>query len=499
MSARLPRLVMSGKPLRDRTDETLRMLIASNYPATLFSHGDALCRQYGNRLQDLNLDILRDILTRRADFVAKEAQGGRRRTKIVNPPEDVMRSILCSGVHLFPPVGGIQFWPIISPGGDLCIQSGYDQRTRLIYVPPAGFKLPDVPERPTDSDVARAVALLREVFINFPFADKASFGNTIGATLTIALRSAIHGRVLMFVVDSPVRGTGKTLLAQAIVLSVTGEMPGQIPDCKDDEEWAKRLTTVASEGAPVALFDDIRATLKSPVFAMFVTAPIWKNRLLGTNSAPSYPNNSVLLVTGNNVQLNEDFERRVCLIRLDAGTFRPYERDPGAFKHPDLLKWVSTESRPAILAAIFTMARAWYAAGSPSPQKLRPLGGFEEHMRVIGGILEFAGIDGFMGNTGIVQERSKQDNADVVQLLANLEAHYQGKAFTTGDLVDDSDADDLIWDLVAPPTIPRDARKLGRLFLKFNGRPLREDNLRVERCAEKEHNAVLWRVVRDGV
>jgi hypothetical protein len=474
------------------------MLAASNTPPTIFSHGDALSRLYSNKLQDVNLDILRDMLTRRADFVAKESRGGRRRMKIINPPEDVMRSISCSGVHLFPLVGGIQFWPVISPAGDLCIEPGYDARTRLIYVPRTGFKLPDVPERPTGIDVAGAVGLVRELFMDFPFADEASFANTIGATLTIALRSAINGRVLMFVVDSPVRGTGKTLLAQAIVLSVTGEMPGQIPDCKDDEEWAKRLTTVASEGAPVALFDDITAALKSSVFAMFVTAPIWKNRLLGTNSAPSYPNNSVLLVTGNNVQLNEDFERRVCLIRLDAGTFRPYERDPGAFKHPDLLKWVAAESRPLLLAAMFTMARAWYAADSPSPKKLKPLGGFEEHMRVIGGILEFAGIDGFMGNAGVVRERSGQENADMVQLLANLEAHYRGKPFTTRDLVDDSDADDFIWEIVAPPTIPRDARKLGKLFAKFNGRPLREDNLRVERCEEKEHNAVLWRLVRDG-
>jgi len=495
--AKLPKLVMSGKPLRDRTDETLGMLNASNTPPTIFNHGGALCRHYGNKLQDLNIDIIRDMLTRRAHFVARKPVGGRVATKIINPPEDVMRSILCSGAHLFPPVNGIISWPVLSPSGDLRAKPGYDPRTRLIYAPPAGFKLPKVPARPSSGDVARAVELLSEMFINFPFADEASLANTIGAVLTVAFRSAINGRVVAFVIDSPVRGTGKTLLAQAAVLAVTGGVPDMMPDCKDDEEWAKRLTTIAGEGALVVFFDDVKNALKSPVLAMFVTAPIWKNRLLGTNAAPSYPNSSVLLFTGNNVQLNEDFERRVSLIRLDSKTFRPYERDPAAFRHANLLGWIN-ESRPELLAAMFTIARAWFAAGSPPPKKQKPLGGFEEHMRVIGGMLEFAGIDGFMGNAGTVQQRSAQDNADVVEFLANLDAHYQGKPFTTRDLVDDSDAESLIWPLVAPPTIPRDARKLGRLFAKFSGRPLREDNLRIESCAEKVHNAVQWRVVRDN-
>jgi len=481
--------------LRERVDQTLRLLELTNMPPTIFSHGGALCRLYDNKLQDFNLDILRDALTRRGDFFIKQGE----KLRIINPPDDVMRSILCNGAYLFPPVDGVFSWPILSPSGNLCVAPGYDSHTRLIYVTSAGFKLPVVPELPGGEQLARAVSILRETFINFPFAEEASFANTIGAALTIALRPAINGRVLMFVVDSPVRGTGKTLLAQAVNLCVTGELVGLTPDCKDDAEWSKRLTTIASEGAPVALIDDIKNSLKSAVLAMFVTAPVWKDRLLKTNSAPSYRNNCVVLVTGNNVELNADFERRVCLIRLDARAFRPYERDASAFTHPDLLRWVG-ESRPDLLAAIFTMARAWFAAGSPSPKKLKPLGGFEEHMRVIGGILEFAGIDGFMGNAGTVRERSGEENADLIEFLANLDMHYQGKPFTVAELLDGTDSrdGDLDWELVAPPSIPRDARRLGKLFSKFSGRPLRDDNLRVECCEGKQHNKAVWRVVHDG-
>jgi hypothetical protein len=286
MTRALPKLVMSGKHLRERTDQTLRMLEASNVPPTIFAHGSVLARNYLNKLQDLNLDILRDLLTRRANFFAKKRQG-RLVTKIINPPEDVMRSILCNGVHLFPRVNGIVSWPIMSPDGHLCVEPGYDPRTKLIYAPSSNFKLPSVTAHPTKSELASAVDLIRELFVDFPFAEEASLANAIAALLTVALRPAIRGRVLMFLLDSPVRGSGKTLLAQTIALCVTGEPVGQTPDCKDDAEWAKRLTTIASEGAPLVFLDDIKHALKSPTLAMFVTAPVWKDRMLGTNLAPS--------------------------------------------------------------------------------------------------------------------------------------------------------------------------------------------------------------------
>jgi hypothetical protein len=89
---------------------------------------------------------------------------------------------------------------------------------------------------------------------------------------------------------------------------------------------------------------------------MFVTAPEWKNRLLGTNISPTYPHQCVVLVTGNGLAFSEDIVRRICFIRLDAKSFRPY--DGGRqFKHPDLLAWIR-ESKGEVLGAIFTLARA---------------------------------------------------------------------------------------------------------------------------------------------
>jgi hypothetical protein len=45
------------------------------------------------------------------------------------------------------------------------------------------------------------------------------------------------------------------------------------------------------------------------------------------------------------------------------------------------------------------MARAWFVAEQPTPaEKLPKLGGFDEWVRIVGGILEFSDLPGFLAN-----------------------------------------------------------------------------------------------------
>ena len=67
------------------------------------------------------------------------------------------------------------------------------------------------------------------------------------------------------------------------------------------------------------------------------------------------------------------------------------------FKHPNLLEFVKN-SRGRLLAAIYTLARTWILAGRPMPKRVPTMGSFEEWSRTIGGILEFAGVNGFLSN-----------------------------------------------------------------------------------------------------
>jgi hypothetical protein len=261
-AATLPELVTNGKPLRDRIAEALEVLRAGNSPEHIFRRSGLLARLHYRKIQDHNVDSLRSLLSEQADFVKIiKGRSGRREKRIVNPPDDLIKGLLCAEDD-FPTVMGTSSLPIMSPEGELRTDPGYDPRTRLIYVPPAGFRFSGIPESPSPEDVNRVASLLREVFCDFPFADQSSLANTIAAVLTIALRPAIDGRVLIIAIDSPVQGTGKTLLLNAIASCATGADAPMSPPCSNDAEWIKVLTALAREGASIAAFDNLDRELR---------------------------------------------------------------------------------------------------------------------------------------------------------------------------------------------------------------------------------------------
>jgi putative DNA primase/helicase len=65
------------------------------------------------------------------------------------------------------------------------------------------------------------------------------------------------------------------------------------------------------------------------------------------------------------------------------------------FQHENLREWVQ-KNRSQLLGAALTIIRAWLATGRPPSEK--NLGMFENWSRVMGGILNHAGIPGFLEN-----------------------------------------------------------------------------------------------------
>jgi hypothetical protein len=116
---------------------------------------------------------------------------------------------------------------------------------------------------------------------------------------------------------------------------------------------------------------------------------------------------ATFLASGNNVRLAGDMPRRCYRVRLDAKCTSPFLRtgpEPGrSFTIDDLKSWTK-EHRGELLAALLTLVRAWYMAGQPKPT-IKPLGSLERWTITVGGILEHAGIRGFMENaTAMYQE-----------------------------------------------------------------------------------------------
>src|SRR5205823_12295978 len=99
--------------------------------------------------------------------------------------------------------------------------------------------------------------------------------------------------------------------------------------------------------------------------------------------------------------------RRTVRCRLVPNTERPWERQD--FHHPDLLLWVDAH-RGELIWANLVLIRAWWVADHP-PWTERTLGSYGEWARVIGGILAYAGIPGFLANVQEFYELADTETA----------------------------------------------------------------------------------------
>jgi DNA polymerase-1 len=173
----------------------------------------------------------------------------------------------------------------------------------------------------------------------------------------------------------------------------------------DEEEQRKQLTTTFQAGGDFFLFDE-SPYVGGKHLARALTAPVWTDRILGTNNTVEVPNQATMIVLGNNVRVEGDLQRRVYPINLRPKSPNPHLRRNDEFKHPDFLAY-TRKNRRKILVALLTLVRAWFAAGQPKPKKPVTFGSFEVFEKTLGGILENAGIHGFLDNrTSFAQESS---------------------------------------------------------------------------------------------
>jgi hypothetical protein len=393
-----PTIFTTDRHFQDITNEAMAALLRINSPPHIFVRSDGLTRQKINEkgapvLQHLNENMLRGILARSAKYVRTK---GRSQPIDYNPPLDVVRDILSFGSWPgIPPIEGIVESPVIRQDGTILDQPGYDAASALFYAPSDSLKTLNVPEKPSRDEAIRAAEfIISEVLYDFPFKDESSRANAIASMVSVIMRPAIDGNIPLALFDKPQAGTGASLLVEVISLIATGRPAHMMSAPKDDEEWRKMITSSLIEGPAIIVIDNVDGILRASSLSRALTAKVWRDRILGRSEMIDLPQRAAWFATGNNIQLKGDLARRSYWIRMDAGVARPWMRT--GFKHDDLLGWVK-DHRSEILSALLTIVRAWFAAGRPSAKVLL-LGGFNDWTQKVGGVLEFAGVTGFLGN-----------------------------------------------------------------------------------------------------
>jgi hypothetical protein len=502
----LPQILAAERPLRHIAADALGALHQANSPATTFVRAGTLARVVADEkerpaIQSMGMGELTWRLAQVADFLKPGKYG----LSHVPPPERLVQVLLSRGGWPFPALEGVTECPTLRPDGTVLSTPGYDPVTRLIYAPTAGLSLPSVPERPTEDDLGAAVVSVQGLLQDFPFVMdggekvSASYANTFAALLTPILRPAISGPVPLGVFDKPAAGTGGTLLCEVIATIATGRDAAMMTAPVKEEEWGKQITACLLAGAAILIIDNLNAVLASAKLASVLTSLAWNDRRLGRSEQLNLPHRAIWYCTGNNVRIGGDLPRRCYWIRMDAKSARPWMGRK--FRHMDLLDHVRSH-RGELLAALLTIARAWFAAGQPVPAETPILGKFEDWCRMLGGVLHHADVAGFLGNLPDFYDRTDDEALQWDEFLQALKEAFNG-GFTTA-VLSEGLAENAFLRTRLPEELAEVTRGEAGGFQKRLGNALRKregvrhlSGVHLEREESKRHGAVVWLVKQD--
>lgn len=416
----LPSIQVNNRQLRDVLDDTWRAIATSNgdlsnferLPFFLFQRQGALVRLVANGSDGgFEIEMAQDssvfaLLVHAANWIKLTEEA----VLHVHPPHDLARVMMSFPHSDLPALEAVLRTPVFGSVGQLIRAAGYHRDERVWLQPREQLDLPAIPDSPAEDDIAAARALIfDELLGDFPFVNRSDAAHGLAAMILPFVRRLFRGPTPIHLIEAPRPGSGKGLLANVISVVTHGTtcetktLPG------DEEEVRKLLTTELIKGRPLILLDnaDERKPIQSGALASVTTAEIWGNRQLGKLDSVCVPNLALWLMTANNPKLAGEMARRCIRVRIDPKIDRPWKR--AGFRHQHLLDW-ARENRARLVHAVIVLVKAWLAADRPA-HSVR-LGSFERWSSVVGGIIQTAGIPGFLESLDELYDASDKEGQE---------------------------------------------------------------------------------------
>ncbi|MFB7739598.1 bifunctional DNA primase/polymerase [Streptomyces sp. NPDC056112] len=384
------------------------------------------------------------------------------------------------------PLRGIVTSPVVRPDGTLVQAPGYDRGTGL-------YMHPRVPLRRLQPQVSKESVerakdiVLNQMLADFPFVDDSDRAQYLGALLSPIIRPYVPGPTPLVVITGTSQASGKTLLKDAF-----GFVYGlaETPWPENDAELRKALTAKLWDcGDPVIAMDNLPNghIIKSPILSSLVTSANWSDRLLGSTSSVTIPNDRLWVLTGNNLRTGGDNARRTLWVRLDPDCPNPDQRDN--FTVGDLRTWLA-DNASTVVAALVTMVRGWLAAGAKTINTR--MGDYSRWASVMAGILAYLEVPGWLANreaaAAVLDDEAEEWAAF---LTAWHETIPDGRAVPTKELLGLKDDVPRLHngDLPSP-------KQLGHWLKAREGRYY--EDLKVVRVPDSHRKQNLWRVAKYG-
>lgn len=327
--------------------------------------------------------------------------------------------------------------PILRADGRIeLLKEGYDAES-CVLTRKNGIVVEEVP-------LEAARLLLRRLLKDFPFVSELDKAVQIASMLSYyaALLLPLNAERINFAYKANKHRSGKTLLIKAAIAPVAGmTIVEPWPDTPKD--LINLLDTTVNDGLPYLVLDDITGHVRSPALNAFLTANTWGFRGFHTQNKKFGAKQAVVFLSGHEMTLQADLEGRFLECRLHVA-----EADSHAHRVPNPIneRWlVRPEQRADICSSLWTIIRAWDAAGRPKGRTTKP--GFEDWCSLFGGIVEFAGF-GDPCASRPDEERSDGEYSDMAALVGLLLEQFsedeQTKEFTFSELIEKCVANNLL-------------------------------------------------------
>jgi len=361
-----------------------------------------------------------------------------------------------------PSLRGVAFYPLLLADGTVLQQPGYDQASGLYLH--QSMTIGPVPEKPTAQEISAARTFLLSKYLrDFPWTSPADKANYLAALLTPPLREVIADLFPLVYVTAPERGTGKSLLTELLTILYGGAIRA-FPE--NDGEMRKVITAILRGAEPVIVFDNVDCVVKSAPLAAVLTAKTWTDRILGGSRDGKWPNDRLWTLTGTNVTLGGDHAQRSVRVAIDYGRPDPDLRT--SFAIPDIAQWTQA-NRGQVIQAVLILARTWQVAGAPETDHV--MRGFTRWARIIGGILAYHDIPGFLVNREETQVHD-EDYAEWDRFLHMLFSQYGDRPQLARGILDDAAAHQELADAMpsTPGGGPWTRQALGQALRDHEGR-----------------------------
>lgn len=309
-------------------------------------------------LHPIETQSIREIVSR---FVRVLRVGSRTKGLVeVDLPKDVAALLAERAVNgRLRKINGVLNTPTLGPDWNILDRPDYDLVSGFyLDALPEMERIPDFPSREEAED---ALALLKDLLREFPFANPESLSVGLSLLITPVCAGAVQFAPLHGI-TAAAPGTGKSYLAQLGALIANGtEIPVTGANDKIEDELPKQLTAALLNAERFVLLDNINGELDNSLLCQAIEQKEVSVRLLGKSRNVVCSAGGFWAATGNNLELAGDLKRRSILCELARDEERPethvFLNDPAA---------MILAERGLYARAVLIIVRAYVAAGKPS-------------------------------------------------------------------------------------------------------------------------------------